>query len=237
MLSHHSTYEIMTPESVGVSKSSLVLGKHSGRHALKDRLRGLGYQFVDDIAKLNEQGKKIQADIAHKMVNVFKEDDLDRLFKKFKRLADMKKDIFDEDLVALITDDINHGRQKYELKALTVKSGTDVKPQAEVVITIDGKEAGSSSAESDGPVDAALKAIASIVGTDSEMLAYEVKAITGGTDAQGEVSVKLRDAGKTATGHGADTDIIVASAKAYINALNKLYYLRNREKTVENMCE
>ncbi|MHB8173992.1 MAG: 2-isopropylmalate synthase [Nitrospirota bacterium] len=210
-LKEKSTYEIMTPESVGLTESTLILGKHSGRHAFRDRLAMLGYSLS--------------------------EDELNRVFERFKKLADQKKDIFDEDLEALVAEEVFRIPQAYELKKLSVRSGTDTKPQADIVLAVDGKEAKMSST-GDGPVDAALRTIAGIIKTQSEMLAYEVKAITGGTDAQGEVVVRLRQDNFTVMGQGSDTDIIVASAKAYINALNKLAYLRKRgEKTVEKMCE
>src|SRR5512143_570122 len=210
-LKEKSTYEIMTPESVGLTQSTLVLGKHSGRHAFRDRLKVLGYSLG--------------------------EDELNKAFERFKRLADQKKDIFDEDLEAIVAEEVFRIPQTYELKSLYVQSGTETKPEAEVVLTAGGKEQTLRST-GDGPVDAALRTVAEIVKTKSEMLAYEVKAITGGTDAQGEVVVRLREAGRTVMGQGSDTDIIVASAKAYINALNKLAYLKKRdEKPVEKMCE
>jgi 2-isopropylmalate synthase len=210
-LKEKSTYEIMTPESVGLTQSTLVLGKHSGRHAFRDRLTQLGYSLS--------------------------EDELNGVFERFKKLADQKKDIFDEDLEALIAEEVFRIPQAYELKKLFVRSGTDTKPQADIVLAVDGKEVETSST-GDGPVDAALRTIAEVVKTGSTMLAYEVKAITGGTDAQGEVVVRLREGDFTVMGQGSDTDIIVASAKAYINALNKLAYLKKRgEKTVEKMCE
>ncbi len=210
-LKEKSTYEIMTPESVGLAESSLVLGKHSGRHAFRDRLKELGYSLG--------------------------EEDLNKTFERFKRLADQKKDIFDEDLEALVAEEVFRIPQVYELKKLFVRSGTDTKPQADIVMAVNGAEAEKSSG-GDGPVDAAFRTIAEVVKTKSRMLAYEVKAITGGTDAQGEVVVRLREDNFTVMGQGSDTDIIVASAKAYINALNKLAYLKKRgEKTVEKMCE
>jgi len=210
-LKEKSTYEIMTPESVGVTKSMLVLGKHSGRHAFRDRLTGLGYDLS--------------------------EEELNKAFERFKRLADQKKDIFDEDLVAIVAEEVFRIPETYELIKLNVKSGTDTKPEAEVVLAVGGKEV-SMKAGGDGPVDAALHTIADIVGTKSKMLAYEVKAITGGTDAQGEVVIRLEEEGRRVTGQGSDTDIIVASAKAYVNALNRLVYLGKKdEKTVEKMCE
>jgi 2-isopropylmalate synthase len=210
-LKEKSTYEIMTPESVGLTQSMLVLGKHSGRHAFRERLKELGYALSDE--------------------------DLNKAFERFKRLADQKKDIFDEDLEAIVAEEVFRMPQTYALKRLFVQSGTDTKPEAEVVLSVLGKDKTTRGA-GDGPVDAALNTIAKLVKTKSEMLAYEVKAITGGTDAQGEVVVRLREAGKTVMGQGSDTDIIVASAKAYINALNKLVYLKKKaKKPVEKMCE
>ena len=210
-LKEKSTYEIMTPESVGVTQSSLVLGKHSGRHALKSRLGELGYELS--------------------------EDELNKVFERFKRLADQKKDIFDEDIEALVAEEVFRMPQTYELKKLHVEGGTDTEPEAKVELRVNGRTR-KKTGTGDGQVDAALKTIAGIVKTGSEMLAYEVKAITGGTDAQGEVVVRLRENGKTVMGQGSDTDIIVASAKAYVNALNKLAYLAKKgEKTVEKMCE
>jgi len=213
-LKEKSTYEIMTPESVGLSKSTLVLGKHSGRHAFRERLKELGYTLND--AELN------------------------KAFERFKRLADQKKDVFDEDLEAIVAEEVFRIPETYELKALFVKGGTDTKPEADITLSVKGKEV-SKSSTGDGPVDAALNTIAKIVKTKSTMLTYEVKAITGGTDAQGEVMVKLSEAGRTVMGQGSDTDIIIASAKAYINALNKLVYMGQKgvkgKKPVEKMCE
>jgi len=210
-LKEKSTYEIMTPESVGLTQSMLVLGKHSGRHAFRERLKELGYTIG--------------------------EDELNKAFERFKRLADQKKDIFDEDLEAIVAEEVFRMQQTYSLKSLHVQSGTDTKPEAEVVLTVRGKDRDMRSS-GDGPVDAALKTIAKLVKTKSEMLAYEVKGITGGTDAQGEVVVRLRESGRTVMGQGSDTDIIVASAKAYINALNKLVYMKKKDKKpVEKMCE
>ena len=188
----------MTPESIGISQSTLVLGKHSGRHAFKDRLKKLGYELSDE------------------EVNI--------LFKRFKDLADKKKEVFDEDLEALIAEEFLRIPEKYKLLNLNVTSGTVAIPTATVEMEVDGivvKEAGFG----DGPVDAAFKTIAKISGTKSKLLKFLVNAITGGTDAQGEVTVRLEENGLIATGQGAHTDIILASAKAYINALNRLAHL------------
>ncbi len=194
-LKERSTYEIMRPEDVGIPQSRLVLGKHSGRHAFKTRLMELGYVLSDD--------------------------EIDRTFEKFKRLADQKKYIFDEDIEALISEEVFKIPEIYSLVSLHVTSGTNIKPEAIIKLKvndkiIEKKEYG------DGPVDAVYRAISSITGTKSVLNKFEVKSITGGTDALGEVTVSLEEDGKTVRGHGADTDIIIASAKAYINALNKL---------------
>jgi len=199
LLKHKSTYEIITPESVGAGKAKLVLGKHSGRSAVKDRLNELSYALTDE--------------------------DVDNLFEKFKKLADHKKEIYDEDLEALISDELMVIPEKYSLVYLEVSTGTLSDPEAEVVLNVDGEEI-ALVRKGDGAVDAVFKAIAEITKTKSWLLRYEVKAITGGTDALGEVAVTLEENyGKNKvkrTGVGSDTDIIVASAKAYLNALNKL---------------
>ena len=195
LLKERSTYEIITPESVGFSKMKLVLGKHSGRHAFKTRLRELGYELA--------------------------EEDLEKAFVRFKELADRKKDIFDEDIEALISDEVFTVDEVYCLKALNVSSGLDRKPEALVSLsTPDGVQ--EETGTGDGPVDAVYRAIASITGTNSKLLRFEVKAITGGTDALGEVTTVLEKGEETVRGHGADTDIIVAAAKAYLSALNRL---------------
>jgi len=206
-----STYEIMTPESVGAAKSMLVLGKHSGRHAFKTRLKELGYELADE--------------------------ELNKAFERFKWLADQKKEIFDEDLIAIVSEEVFKTPEVYELKKVEVRGGTHSRPEAEVVLMVDGEEK-NLCASGDGPVDAACKTIAAIVGTRSKMLAYEVKAISGGTDAQGDVVFRLEEDGRTVTGHGVDPDIIVASAKAYVNALNRLAYIAKKpEKGIDKMCE
>lgn len=195
LLKERTTYEIMRPESVGLVKTNLVLGKHSGRHAFRDRLQQMGYELSDD--------------------------DLNKAFERFKRLADQKKEVFDEDLEAIVSDETQHITEVYALKSLRAESGTDTRPSATVEMEVQGtlvKQTGNG----DGPVDAVYRTIAAMTGTQSKLDAYLVKGITGGTDALGEVTVKVEEQGKKVAGHGADTDIIVASAKAYVNALNKL---------------
>jgi 2-isopropylmalate synthase len=197
LLKERTTYEIMRPESVGLVKSNLVLGKHSGRHAFRDRLKDMGYELPDV--------------------------DLNKAFDRFKRLADQKKEVFDEDLEAIVSDEMQQIQEVYVLKNLRAESGTGVTPKATVEMTVHGKKRKKTGA-GDGPVDAVYRMIAAITGTQSRLDAYLVKGITGGTDALGEVTVKVEEAGKKVAGHGADTDIITASAKAYVNALNKLEY-------------
>jgi len=197
LLKHKATYEIMTPESVGLADHHLVLGKHSGRHAFRAKLEGLGYALTDA--------------------------ELERAFARFKRLADQKKEVFEEDLAAIVADEVHRIPETYALASVTVASGTDTPPHAAVTITIDG-QAKSGESGGNGPVDACYGAIAQLTGTRSRLTAYIVQAISGGTDAQGVVTVKVEDAGRTFTGQGADPDIVVASARAYLNALNKADY-------------
>jgi len=195
LLKEKTTYEIITPESIGLHSTKFVLGKHSGRHAFKTRLQELGYVLGDE--------------------------ELNSTFERFKRLADQKKDIFDEDIEALISQDVTKVPEVYSLIDLHVVSGINQKPTATVKLKI-GENIIDRIEHGDGPVDATYKAIASMTDTKSHLLKFEVKGITGGTDALGEVVVSIEEDGRTVRGHGADTDIIVASAKAYINALNKL---------------
>jgi len=197
LLKERTTYEIMRPESVGLMKTNLVLGKHSGRHAFRDRLQQMGYALG--------------------------EEDLNRAFDRFKRLADQKKEVFDEDLDAIVSDEVQQIDEVYVLKGLRAESGTETQPTAAVVMEVNGRSV-QQTGHGDGPVDAVYRTIAAITGTKSKLDAYLVKGITGGTDALGEVTVKVEEEGKKVAGHGADTDIIVASAKAYVNALNKLEY-------------
>jgi len=201
VLKEKSTYEIMTPESVGLSQNLLVMGKHSGRHAFRDRIKELGYDLDDE--------------------------KLEKAFKRFKVLADKKKELFDDDLDAIIADEIIRIPAKYELKYLNVNSGTVTVPTATVQMMVGTKmlqEAGFGV----GPVDAVYETIEKITKTRAKLIRYSVSSVTRGMDAQGEVTVRLEHKGKTVIGQGAHTDIIVASAKAYINALNKLEYRKKR---------
>jgi len=201
MLMEKSTYEIMTPESVGLKTSSLVLGKHSGRHAFKKRLEELGYALDDAI--------------------------LNKAFERFKTLADLKKEVFDEDLDAIMTEEIMRVDEKYKLDHITVTCGSFAVATATVQMEIDGKTVRTAEL-GDGPVDATLKAIKKLTKCKAKLLTYNVGAITSGTDAQGEVTVKVSEGDKTISGRGSSTDIIEASAKAYINALNRLVVMKER---------
>jgi len=203
LLKEKTTYEIMSPESVGLSKSTLVLGKHSGRHAFRTRLEELGYDLTDE--------------------------EINKAFDRFKSLADKKKEVFDEDLEAIVQDEVLSVAipERYKLVVLTVDTGTVAQPRALVEIEIDG-ELFSCEAAGDGAVDAAFRAIANATGTKSRLLRYSVNAITGGTDAQGEVTVRIEECEDIVLGQGAHTDIIVASARAYVNALNRLEYRKKQ---------
>ncbi|RMG91577.1 MAG: 2-isopropylmalate synthase [Zetaproteobacteria bacterium] len=202
VLKHQKTYEIMTPESVGWTTNRMVLGKHSGRAALRSRYRELGIEL---------DGER-----------------LDEVFSRFKKLADKKKEIFDEDLMAILSDESEAVSERVKLVSLHAASGTGDTPVAAVELEIDGV-LHKATAEGDGPVDAAFKAIKSLVEPNGELLLYSVNAITSGTDAQGEVTVRLKDGERIVNGQGADTDIIVASAKALIAALNKLPNMHARQ--------
>ncbi|MCX8022411.1 MAG: 2-isopropylmalate synthase [Syntrophorhabdaceae bacterium] len=198
------TYEIMTPESVGIPKSSLILGKHSGRHAFRDRIEALGYSLT--------------------------EKELNQAFKRFKALSDMKKNIYDEDIEMIIMDEIYRIPERIKLLYLTVNCGNVIVPTATVKLDIDGnvlQDVG----VGDGPVDATYKTIKRMVKTSSKLLKFSVNSITKDMDAQGEVFVKLEEKGLVAIGKGADTDIIVASAKAYINAINRLEYMKAKKES------
>ena len=200
VLKNPLTYEIMTPESVGIKSNNLVLGKHSGRHALSKRIGELGYELSGG--------------------------ELNRVFGEFKRLADLKKTVFDEDIEALVTQSTTvQGR--FVLRSMNVVSGTDTVPTATVVMEIDGEERRAANF-GDGPVDAAMNTIKEMTGSGCKLTKYIVNAITGGTDAQGEVTISIEENGKTATGRGTDPDIVVASAKALISALNRMEVRKER---------
>ncbi|MEE8532176.1 MAG: 2-isopropylmalate synthase [Alphaproteobacteria bacterium] len=202
MLKHAGTYEIMTPESVGLVKSTLVMGKHSGRHAFRRKLEELGFELGE---------------------NSFQE-----AFQRFKDLADKKKDVFDEDIVAIVEDELGHGVDRIRFVSLHVVCGSTGPQRATLTLDIDGEEHGTA-AEGNGPVDATFNAIGELFPHQATLELYQVHAVTGGTDAQAEVTVRLEENGRTVNGQGADTDTLVASARAYVSALNKL--LVKREKT------
>ena len=199
VLKNPMTYEIMRPETIGLNRNALVLGKHSGRHALRDRLKSLGYELSDE--------------------------ELNLVFVKFKELADKKKQVVDEDLEVIVTEGILRTAETFELEYLHVTAGNTVMPMASVRLRIkDRRRRGA--AYGNGPIDAAYNCIAQLTETDSELLRFTISALTGGTDAQGEVTVRLRENGLVALGKGADPDIITAATKAYINGLNRLEYLK-----------
>lgn len=201
MLKHKGTYEIMTPESVGVTESNLVLGKHSGRNALKTKLKEMGYDLAE---------------------NAFED-----IFIRFKDLADKKKEVFEEDIIVLV-EGADHRNDKIQFQSLVIQAGTKGPQIASIELTVDGEKKYAMS-EGNGPVDAIFKAIRMIIPHDDAVLKlYQVHAVTGGTDAQAEVTVKIEEDGKTVVGQGSDTDTLVASAQAYIHAVNKLLDKRKR---------
>jgi 2-isopropylmalate synthase len=203
VLKSRETYEIMRAQDVGWTENRMVLGKHSGRNAFRARLEELGIVFES-------------------------QEELNAAFSRFKDLADKKREIFDEDLQALVTDtSIAMENERVKLVSLKVCSETGETPHAEVVLSLDGDER-SDCAAGGGPVDATFKAIDAIVQSGSQLKLYSVNAITSGTDAQGEVTVRLEKGGRIVNGQGADTDIVIASAKAYINACNKILEPRER---------
>ena len=202
MLKNNQTYEIMTPESVGISQTSLVMGKHSGRHAFREKIKALGYELGDN--------------------------QLQEAFTRFKDLADRKKHVFDDDIVALVDDEVAKGADRVKLVSLRVIAGSEGPQQAMLKLEIDGKETEIDST-GDGPVDATFNAINALFPHEANLQLYQVHAVTEGTDAQAEVSVRLEEKGKTVTGRAADTDTMVASARAYVSALNKLLIKREKQ--------
>jgi len=195
VIKKRQTYEIIAPEDVGFTGTGLVLGKHSGKHAFIDRLQELGVKLSDE--------------------------ELSRAFVKFKDLADKKKTVYEEDILSLIEDEINKPVQIWQLDSISYSSGTRLVPKATVKLRHKGR-ASSMSSVGDGPVDACYKAIEKLTGVRAKLLDYRIEAVTSGKDALGEVSVKVISNKKIAAGRGASTDIIEASAKAYLNAVNKL---------------
>ena len=199
----------MTPESVGLSKSSLVLGKHSGKHAFNEKLKELGYNLGDNA--------------------------LMEVFGRFKDLADKKKEIYDEDLIALVGDRILTYNEHIKFVSLVVNAGSLEKHEPNMTLEVDGSKKIATSF-GNGPVDATFNAIKEITGYKFRLKLFQVQAITEGTDAQGAVTVRLEDENFKSQAKGSDPDIIVASAKAYINALNKLVYKKSK-KIPEHVSE
>ena len=202
MLKNAETYEIMTPESVGLVRSTLVMGKHSGRHAFVVKLKELGFELADN--------------------------EIQDAFQRFKDLADHKKDVYDEDIVALVDDAVLRHNDTIRFLSLQCVCGSKGPQTAELELEVNGENK-RAKAEGNGPVDATFAAITAICPHEASLQLYQVHAVTGGTDAQAEVTVRLEEQGKTVNGQGADYDTLVASARAYVNALNKL--LVKREKT------
>jgi 2-isopropylmalate synthase len=206
VLKDKSTYEIMTPESVGWTNSSLVLGKHSGRAAFRDKLKALGYELGDNA--------------------------LNDAFKRFKDLADRKKVVYDEDVAALVDDEVVRANDRIRLTGLSVSTGMHTRPIASIALEVDG-EVREGVAGGDGGVDATFNALRQAFPHDVNLKLYAVQSVTGGTDAQARVTVRLEEQGKLVDGQGADTDTIVASARAYVHALNKLLVKRERTAPAE----
>jgi 2-isopropylmalate synthase len=202
VLKDASTYEIMTPESVGLIRSTLVMGKHSGRHAFRSKLKELGYDMGDN--------------------------ELEDAFQRFKDLADKKKQVEDEDIVALVGEEVRTANERIRLLSLKVTCGTSGPQTAELELEVDGHRA-ATTAHGDGPVDATFKAIGELVPHSAKLKLYQVDAVTEGSDAQAGVTVRLEEKGKTVNGQSSDTDTVVSSCRAYLHALNKL--LVKREKT------
>ncbi|MCU0641656.1 MAG: 2-isopropylmalate synthase [Candidatus Margulisbacteria bacterium] len=205
VLRARETYEIMRPEDIGLTENKLVLGKHSGRHAVAERLKALGYD-------LNEAN-------------------LEKAFNKFKELADKKKEVGDRDLEAIVSDEVYVVPETYTLEAVEIASGTHTKPTARVKLLYQGKVKEVNVAGV-GPVDAIYSAMQKITGVAPELVDFTIQAITGGTDAQGEVTVRIKENGRIYVGHGASMDIIMASAKAFLAAINRLLYARTNPTTL-----
>ena len=196
VLKERTTFEIMAPQDVGVEDTQIVLTSRSGRHALRHRLEALGY-------KLSQE-------------------DVDKAYQRFLNVADKKKEVYNEDLIAIVDDEIRDIPEKYQLAYIHTISGTTTVPSATVRLTVDGKEEVQESAWGDGPVDAAYQAIGKATGTSAEVKEYAIRAVTSGSQAMGEVTVRVSDGKIDTSGRGASTDIIEASVKAYLDALNRL---------------
>ena len=207
MLKNAQTYEIMTPESVGWTKTNLVMGKHSGRAAFRDKLQALGYGELGDNA-------------------------LNDAFRRFKDIADRKKIVYDDDIVALVDDEVVRDHDRIRFIGLDVHAGSRGPARAELTLEVDGVQTAASET-GDGPVDATFRAIRAIFPHEASLVLFSVGAVTEGTDAQAKTTVRLSEGGKMVDGQGADTDTIVASARAYVHALNKLMVKRLRTEPVE----
>lgn len=199
VLRARETYEIMSPQDIGLTESRLVLGKHSGRHALADKLKDMGYQLS--------------------------EENLEKAFTRFKELADKKKDLSDRDLEIIVAEEVYIVPETYMLESIDIKSGTHIQPSATVELVYKGEKI-SHTAIGAGPVDAVFKAIDALTKKKINLVDFTIQAITGGTDAQGEVTVRIKQADHIFVGHGASTDILIASAKAYLAAINRLLTVR-----------
>ena len=209
VLKNVQTFEIMRPEDIGLSQANIAMGKHSGRAALRAKLKELGFELADN--QLND------------------------VFVRFKALADRKKEVYDDDLIALVTDEQTNDAYEYlQLKKLRVVCGTDGPQEAEMVLTIDGKDH-HIDATGDGPVDAAFRCVKMLFPHKARLQVYQVHAVSEGTDAQATVSVRLEEEGRIVTGSSADTDTIVASTRAYINALNRLIIRRQKTAPGEDV--
>jgi len=202
VLKNAATYEIMTPESVGWQRSNLVMGKHSGRAAFRDKLRALGYGELGD-------------------------NQLNNAFRRFKDLADRKKLVYDDDIMALVDDEVLRDHDRIRFVSLEVRAGTKAPPQAIIELEVDG-ETQAAEASGDGAIDASFNAIRALFAHEAVLKLYSVGAVTDGTDAQARVTVRLEEDGKMVDGQGTDLDTIVASARAYVHALNKLLVKRAR---------
>ncbi len=210
VLKNVQTYEIMSPETIGLKKSSLVLGKHSGKHAFREKLKILGYEVGDNY--INE------------------------IFEKFKLLADKKKDVYDEDIIALVDDTHFNKSNTLKLKNLSIMSGTNSKHVASLELNYK-EELKEVSGSGNGPIDAVFNCISKVVGFSPKLVLYHINAITPDSDAQGEVTVKLEHLNKEFIGKASDIDIIVASAKSYINACNKILNFEKNSKMQEGVSE
>ena len=197
VLRARETYEIMKPQDIGLTESKIVMGKHSGRHALAKKFKDMGYELDKDA--------------------------LEKAYQRFLQIADKKKEVSERDLEIIVAEEVYIVPEDYKIEKINIKSGTHVQPEAKVVLIYKGKTI-DRTVKGAGPVDAVYKAIKEITKIKADLVDYSIQAITGGTDALGEVTVRIKDKEKIYVGHGADTDIIVASAKAYLAAINRLLY-------------